>query len=396
MPAKPFSVYVPQAKIDRLKQKLEQVDLPDEIPGAGWSRGPPLSEMKRLIEAWRSFDWRVAEKNINEQPNFTTSVDVAGFGVLDVHFLHEENSDPKAIPLLFVHGWPGSFLEVLKLKEFLTRASTSEPRFHLVAPSLPNFGFSSGVTKPGFGLAQYAETCHKLMLSLGYTRYATQAGDWGYWITRAIGFRYPDHCVASHYNMVFAKAPRWTRQPLLALQHALSPYSQFERQGQERTRWFTTTSRGYNILQSTKPQTLGYALADSPVGLLAWLWEKLQEWSDDYPWTDQELLGFVSVYWFSTAGPAAPQRIYYEVSNEQNPRLTYDAMLEYLPRVKIGLTYNPKEIEIFPRTYGRTLGNVVYEVENEHGGHFYAHEHPELLVRDLRRMFGEDINAFDI
>lgn len=216
------------------------------------------------------------------------------------------------------------------------------------------------MNKPGFGLAQYAQTCHKLMLSLGYERYATQAGDWGYWITRAIGFRYPEHCVASHYNMIFAKAPTWTDHPLLALHHATTAYSESEKDSQKRTWWFTKTSRGYNLLQSTKPQTLGYALADSPIGLLAWLYEKLHDWTDNYPWSDQELLTFASVYWFSTAGPAAPQRIYYEVSHEQDPRFTYQAMAEYVPGVKIGLTYNPKELEIFPRVYGRTLGNVVF------------------------------------
>jgi pimeloyl-ACP methyl ester carboxylesterase len=394
MSVKPFNIYVPQAKLDHLKQKLELVDLPDEIAGAEWSQGPPLSEIKRLVEAWKGFDWRAAEKGINEQPNFATTISVEGFDPLNVHFIHEKSEKPNAIPLLFVHGWPGSFLEALKLKDLLSKAPPSDFQFHLVAPSLPNFGFTNGVTKPGFGLAQYAEICHELMMTLGYRRYVTQAGDWGFWITRAIGFRYPEHCIASHYNMVFAKAPSWTRHPLLALRHAISSYSTFEKQGLERSRWFAATSRAYNALQSTKPQTLGYALADSPVGLLAWLYEKLRDWSDDYPWSDQELLTFVSVYWFSTAGPAAAQRIYYAVSNEQDPRFTYDAMLEYIPRVKIGLTFNPKEIEIFPKVYGRTLGDVVYEIENEHGGHFYAHEHPEWLARDLHRMFGKDIHAF--
>jgi pimeloyl-ACP methyl ester carboxylesterase len=370
------------------------VDFPDEIVEAGWSQGPPLTDIKRLVEAWKAFDWRASEHNINEQPNFITSIEVDSYGPLNIHFIHERDESPDAIPLLFVHGWPGSFLEAIKLKELLAKASPSEPRFHLVAPSLPNFGFSDGVTKPGFGLAQYAKSCHKLMLSLGYTRYATQAGDWGYWITRAMGFTYPEHCFASHYNMVFAQAPSWTKQPLLALQHALSAYSESEQQGQNRRTWFHETSMAYNILQSTKPQTLGYSLADSPVGLLAWLYEKLNDWSDGYSWSDQELLTFVSVYWFSTAGPAAPQRIYYEVSKEQDPRYTYQAMLEYMPHVKIGLTYNPKEIDIFPKIYGHTLGKVVYEAENRHGGHFYAHEHPEWLARDLHQMFGKGINAF--
>jgi hypothetical protein len=132
------------------------------------------------------------------------------------------------------------------------------------------------------------------------------------------------------------------------------------------------------------------------VGLLSWLFEKLHDWSDDYPWTDHELLTFASVYWFSEAGPAAPQRIYYEVTHEGDPEFTYQGVVRYMLHVKIGLTYNPKELEIFPKTHGRTLGNVVYEAENKHGGHFYAHEHPEWLVRDLQKMFGKEINAFGL
>lgn len=396
MAAKPYNVNVPQAKIDRLKQKLELTDFPDELTDAGWSQGPPLSEVKRLVDAWKAFDWRAAEKKINAEPNFITSVDVTEFGTFDLHFIHEKNQNPNAIPLLFVHGWPGSFLEVLKLKEQLSKASSSEPQFHIVAPSLPNFGFSSGAKKPGFGLKQYAEALNKLMLSLGYDKYVTQAGDWGYWITRAIGHTFPSHCVASHYNMIFAAAPTWAKHPLLAMQHAVTPYSESERKGSERTKWFWDTSKGYNVLQSTKPQTLGYSLADSPVGLLAWLLEKLQEWSDNYNWPDEELLTFVSVYYFSTAGPAAAQRIYYEVSNEPEHRYTYQGVIEYNSHIKIGLTYNPKELEIFPKMYGRTLGNVVYEAENEVGGHFYAHEHPEWLARDLHSMFGREINAFGL
>ena len=130
--------------------------------------------------------------------------------------------------------------------------------------------------------------------------------------------------------------------------------------------------------------------------MLSWLYEKLNDWTDSYPWTDHELITFASVYWFSTAGPAAPQRIYYEVGHEPEPKLTYHAMTEWMPKVKIGITHNPKEIEIFPKIYARTLGNVVYEADNEHGGHFYAHEHPELLVRDLHEMFGKSINAFGL
>ena len=394
MSATPWKLKLPEEKVQRLKQKLELTDLPDELDDQGWDQGPPLSDIKRLVGAWKTFDFTAFENEVNEHPNFMTSINIEGFGDFDIHFVHERNDKADAIPLLFVHGWPGSFLEVLKIKKLLAESPASSPQFHLIAPSLPNFGFSSGVRKPKFGLAQYAEACHKLMVSLGYDKYATQAGDWGFWITRTVGFRYPEHCVASHYNMIMPKAPSWTSFPLLALQHAITPYSKAERDMQKRSAWFDSASRGYNQLQSTKPQTLGYSLADSPAGLLAWLYEKLHDWTDNYPWTDQELLTFASVYWFSTAGPAAPQRIYYEVWHEQNPDFTYQATKRWMPKVNIGLAYNPKELENFPRIFGKTLGNVVYDVQNEHGGHFYAHEHPELLVRDLHEMFGPKIKAF--
>lgn len=391
----PWKLEIPKEKIDKLKQKLELTDLPDEVESE-WGQGPPLSEIKRLVNSWKSFDYTNFQAEINAELNYKIPIHVEGFGDLNIHFIHEPHAKKDAIPLLFVHGWPGSFLEALKIKRLLAESPSSAPDFHFVALSLPNFGFSDGVKKPGFGLSQYAEVCNKLMLSLGYNKYATQAGDWGYWITRATGFKYPDHCLASHYNMPMAQAPRWSQNPLLALQHAITPLSQFELRGQERSEWFANNSRGYNYLQSTRPQTLGYSLADSPIGLLSWIYEKLHDWTDNYPWTDQELITFASVYYFSTAGPAAPQRIYYEVGHEKDQKYTYQAMFEWMPQVKLGLAFNPKELENSPKLHGRSLGNVVYEVENEHGGHFYAHEHPEWLVRDLHKMFGKDINAFGL
>ena len=154
--------------------------------------------------------------------------------------------------------------------------------------------------------------------------------------------------------------------------------------------------QGYNLEQSTKPQTLAYSLHDSPIGLLAWIYEKLHDWTDSYPWTDDEILTWVSIYYFSRAGPGAAHRIYYEVKHTPaNSACTYDALREYEPHVPIGLAYSPKDLYVAPSTWGRTLGKVVYEVRNERGGHFYAHECPELLVRDLKAMFGRDGGARD-
>lgn len=222
----------------------------------------------------------------------------------------------------------------------------------------------------------------------------TQGGDWGCMITRIMGLLYPDHVLASHVNMIRGGKPTWTSHPLLALQHALTPYNSRDRAGFARTAWFRNEGSGYRIQADTKPQTLGYALADSPVGLLAWIYEKLHDWTDAYPWTDDEILTWVSIYWFSTAGPAANLRIYYEaVKDTSLGRLRSQ---QYIPRVKLGLAHFPLELSVVPRTWGRTMGPVVYESVNESGGHFAAWEKPEVIASDLKRMFGKGGGAYGI
>lgn len=229
---------------------------------------------------------------------------------------------------------PGSFLEVTKLLPLLSGTRDGkDPAFHIVAPSLPNFGFSSGVKKRGFGPKQYAETCHKLMLALGYDQYVSQGGDWvrrksllrveifeliapqGSTITRVIGQLYPTHLRASHLNLVPSRPPSIT-SPVSYISflvcHFLGLYSPAEAAGLQRTQETQKTGMGYYALQITKPQTIGYALSDSPVGLLAWMYEKLHDWTDGYDWEPDEICAWVSLYWFSTAGPAASVRIYYE------------------------------------------------------------------------------------
>lgn len=213
-------------------------------------------------------------------------------------------------------------------------------------------------------------------------------------ITRIMGLLYPDHVRASHINMIRGGKPAWTSHPILALQHALTPYSSRDLSGFARTKWFETEGRGYNVTQSTKPQTIGYALADSPVGLLAWIYEKLHDWTDNYPWTDDEILTWVSIYWFSTAGPAASLRIYYEaIKDTKTGRLRTQ---QYIPTVKLGLSYFPKDISMVPRTWGRTMGPVVYENDSTSGGHFAALEKPEVIASDLRKMFGKGGGAFGV
>lgn len=390
-PIESFKINVPNSAIKRLKDKLELTTWPDEVDFSNdWNYGAPLADIKRLATYWKDgFDWRAHERKLNQLPQFTTTINVDGFGDLQVHFLHEKSPSSSSIPLLFCHGWPGSFLEVVKIMPFLTNPTgSSQPTFDVVAPSLPNFGFSQGVKKPGFTIQHYAEVCHKLMQKLGYQRYATQGGDWGYAVTRMMGLLYPQHCLASHLNFVRVNdRPSISSNPLLSIQDSLSSYTDAEKAGLARTKWFMEEGFGYNLEQSTKPSTLGFALADSPVALLAWIYEKLHDWTDAYPWTDDEVLEWVSVYQFSTAGPAASVRIYYE-NTHTNAEFTRK-INGYVPDVKLGLSYFPKDLVVPPRTWGRTLGPVVYERVHPDGGHFAAHERPEELVKDLREMFAQ-------
>ncbi|KAF1972976.1 alpha/beta-hydrolase [Bimuria novae-zelandiae CBS 107.79] len=373
-----YTIHVPDAQIEKLKRKLEDADYPDELDTEEqWRYGAPLTDVKRLAEYWRTgFDWRKAESKMNELPNYRKKVSVDGFGDLDVHFLWQKSEVEGAIPLLFCHGWPGSFLEVTKLLPLL-KGGDGKPTFHIVAPSLPNFGFSQRIAKPGFALEQYAQTCHRLMQDLGYAKYVTQGGDWGFYVTRIMGVLYPQHVLASHINMIRAHPPSFTLQPALALQHALTPYSPAE-----------TTA--YRQLQATKPQTLAYAFASSPLALLAWIYEKLHDWTDAYPWTDDEVLTWVSVYYFSTAGPNAHIRIYYEAGHNPTTLVpSRERASEWVDSVKLGLAHFPREITVVPRAWGKTLGPVVHESVNKRGGHFAAWERPDVISRDLQGMFGK-------
>ncbi|KAJ0115707.1 epoxide hydrolase [Diaporthe amygdali] len=387
---KPFKIAVPDAEIDKLKTKLSLATFPQDVDmSESWSYGTPLKDIKRLAAYWQNgFDWRAAESKLNEQlSQFTTTVFVDGFHDIDVHFVHQKSSRPDSIPLLFSHGWPGSFYEAVKLLPLLTNPSSpDQPSFHVVVPSLPNYGFSGKVTKPGFGPNQYAETCHKLMLQLGYDKYVTQGGDWGFIITRRMGIQYPEHVVASHLNFVrVIKPPELSQTPLQFVKHSVLPYSKSEREGLERTAWFRKHGFGYNLEQSTRPHTLGFGLADSPVALLAWIYEKLHDWTDSYVWTDDEILTWISIYAFSTAGPDSSVRIYYEATRQEAISSGYP----YHDKVPLGLSYFPKDLVVPPNTWGRTLGPVVFEKRHEDGGHFAAHERPEKLADDLRTMFGK-------
>ncbi|KAL0575927.1 hypothetical protein V5O48_006037 [Marasmius crinis-equi] len=209
--ASEFKISVSDDALNLLKQKLELTRLPDEIDGAGWDYGAPLSDIKRLIARWKDgYDWRKHEKALNEElPQFTRDIEVSdGHGVLNVHFVYKKSKAENAIPLLFVHGWPGSFIEVRKILPLLTAVEEGHPSFHVVALGLPGYGFSEGTKKKGFDLKKYAEVGHKLMLALGYNEYVTQGGDWGSMITHTMAGNYGGSNIkAWHTNMAAASPP---------------------------------------------------------------------------------------------------------------------------------------------------------------------------------------------
>ncbi|KAF7349223.1 hypothetical protein MSAN_01711700 [Mycena sanguinolenta] len=358
-----FKISVPHESLELLRKKLELTTFPDELQNSGWDYGVPLADVRRLVERWTSgYDWKKHESQLNsELPQFTRDIEVDGHGTLNIHYIHKKSDIAQAIPLLFVHGWPGSFLEARKLIPLLTKGNDDFPAFHVVVISIPGYGFSQAPTTRGFRLPQYAEVATKLMISLGYNEFVTQGGDWGFPITCTIAQMYGGkHSKAWHTNMTIGTAPK-SETPERSL-------SDTEKAGLDRSSWFQKVGMGYVHQQSTQPQTLGYSLADSPVGLLAWIYEKLVVWSDAYAWEDDEVLTWISIYWFSCSGPTASLRIYLEAD----------------------------DILVMPKSWIQDMGNIVFDEEHESGGHFAAYERPQELVSDLRKMFSKGGPAFGV
>ena len=311
---RPFRVEVPQAELDDLRERLERTRWPAEGPGEGWSRGVPVGYLRELAGYWRDgFDWPAQEARLNRLPQFTTTIDGQ-----PVHFLHVRSPEPDALPLLVTHGYPGSVVEFLEVAGPLTdpRSHGGDPAdaFHLVAPSLPGFGFSTPVDQPGWAMGRTGRAWVELMARLGYDRYGAQGGDIGAGVTGMLGSLDPDHVAGVHINT----------DPLAVAAVALPPGDQADqaavteahRASLARMRQFQADGLGYLQLQTTRPQTLAYALTDSPAGQLAWIAEKFQEWTDpaaELP-TDavdrDQLLANVSLYWFTRTGASAAQFLY--------------------------------------------------------------------------------------
>ncbi|OCH90462.1 alpha/beta-hydrolase [Obba rivulosa] len=281
----------------------------------------------------------------------------------------------------------GHFMEAKKLIPLLTSASQPEqpeqPSFHVVALSLPGYGFSEAPKKKGFAAAQFAEVGNKLMISLGYEEFVVQGGDWGHLVGKQMAYSYGNKSVKAWHTNIATGFPSFFSNPLTFLTALIKPWTPVERAGLERSQANRKYGWGYFEIQATRPQTLGYSLADSPVGLLAWIYEKLVTWTDQYPWEDDDVLAWVSIYWFSRAGPAASVRIYCEVS--------CSGFMENIPKL-----WSPVLLSFPSCEWARTIGNVVYASEHDHGGHFAAHEQPEDLAGDLRKMFAKGGPAYGV
>ncbi|KIL92414.1 hypothetical protein FAVG1_04825 [Fusarium avenaceum] len=387
---KPYKINVSSYRLDRLMQKLALTDFPDQENGLKddlWIRGPPVDEIKRLVEVWQTaYNWRDVENQLNQLPQFMAPIDIAGFEALDIHFVHKKSTKADAIPLLFLHGWPGSFYEVSRIIDPLVQGDDNTgPSFHVVAPSLVDFGFSSP-SKAGFGLEHHAEVYDKLMQDLGYHHYVIQGGDVGGLISRYMAKLFgPSRCLAHHTNTPLPSQPTEENHPELHAQILSTPLTEVEQKGLVRAAAFDKEGSGYYKIQSTKPTTIGYSLRDSPVGLLAWIYEKLHDWSDDYPWTDEEILTWVSIYYFSTPGPDASSKVYYAFEHSDPP--VFAAAGAYMD-VPLGISRFWNDLVLLPKPWNRTLGPIVHETEHERGGHFAAWEQPDAIVGDLRLMFG--------
>ena len=318
-------------------------------------------------------------------------IDVPDHGPQVLHFAHHPSSSSSAIPLLFVQGWPGSFLEARKIIAPLSAPSSpDEQAFHVIVPSIPGFGPGDAPKKSGFGPVKTAQAFKILMVDvLGYSKFVTQGGDWGAFITRSMATQYPQHVKAYHCNFIACGPPAWYKAPLTMGRLILNSYlyTKREKQGLENIQHYMKEGNGYLKQQSTRPQSLGFGLGDSPVGLLAWLVEKFHEWMDvaNYTMPDDEVLTFVMMHWMQGATPGL--RYYKAAYQEPSPANMKTAFATYLA-TPLGVSNFPREIAIPPIDWMRAIANVQFHKEHETGGHFPAVECPDALVADLREWFG--------
>jgi pimeloyl-ACP methyl ester carboxylesterase len=372
---RPFRIQVPEAELVDLRERLARTRWPEQVEGAGWDYGAELGAVQELAAYWRDhFDWRAQEARLNAIPQAITEIDGQ-----PIHFLHARSRHADAFPLVMTHGWPGSVVEFLKILPRLTdptaHGGRAEDAFHVVCPSLPGYAFSGPTRSRGWDVQRVAEAFIVLMERLGYARYGAQGGDWGAMVTTQLGRLDPAHCAGIHLNMV------------MALPQDGTPLSEAEKHRVEAARRFQQEETGYQQIQGTKPQTLGYGLMDSPAGLLAWIVEKFRSWSDcggdlERRFSKDELLANVAVYWF-TRTINSSTRLYYESMHSGRVGFVQGRV-----EVPTGCAIFPKELYRAPRRWAEAHYNITHWSEMPRGGHFAAWEEPELLAGDLRAFFG--------
>jgi pimeloyl-ACP methyl ester carboxylesterase len=356
----PFYVDIPQAHLDDLATRLDMARWPAQPDGTGWDYGIPLAYLKDLAHHWRhGYDWRVHEAQLNKFPQYTTEIDGQ-----PIHFLHVRSENADALPLLLTHGWPSSVVEFLGMVEPLARD------FHLVVPSLPGFGFSGPTRQTGWTVQRIAAAWAELMRRLGYTRYGVHGGDWGAVVSRELGRVRPDEVAGVHLTFLLTM-PSGDPAELAALTEA-------DRARLGRLRQFSVAGSGYRFIQATRPHTVAYGLNDSPIGLLAWIAEKFEEWTE-LPVDRDLLLTNVMLYWL-TGTAESSARIYKDAAASLGP----------VPpsRTPTGIALFPQEIGAPIRDLAERTDAIVHWSEFPQGGHFPALECPAVLADDIRAFFG--------
>ena len=370
---RPFEIAISDAVLADLKQRLSNTRWPEKETVSDWSQGIPLAYTQEVCDYWlNSYDWRTRERLLNAYPQFITELND-----LDIHFIHARSPHAEARPLLMTHGWPGSIVEFQKvigpLVDPVAHGGDAADAFHVVCPSLPGYGFSGKPKVSGWTIDKIAETWNQLMLRLDYEQYVAQGGDWGAAVTSAIGMQNLGNCQAIHVNMVIVEPDPATMEDLTALeQSALA--------GME---YYQDHDSGYSKQQSTRPQTVGYGLCDSPVGQMAWILEKYWAWMDcdghpENVLTKDELLDNIMLYWCN-ASAASSARLYWHSFND----LSRDEIV-----LATGCSVYPKEIFRASRRWAeRRFKNLIHWNELDKGGHFAAFEVPETFIKEVRDCF---------
>lgn len=369
----PFKAAVAQAALDDLQLRLAMVRWPEQETAAGWSQGVPLQRLQSLAAYWQhDYDWRRAEASLNALPQYKTSIDG-----LDIHFLHVRSKHANALPLLLTHGWPGSIFEFMKvigpLVDPTAHGGKPEDAFHLVIPSLPGYGFSGKPGATGWGLPRIARAWSVLMKRLGYGKWVAQGGDWGAGVATWLAKQHAPGLAAIHLNLPLLFPPPLDGAPDQQEQAAIAQLAAFD-----------GGKSGYAKLQGTRPQTIGYALADSPVAQAAWIYEKLALWSDsgndpESVLSRDEILDNITLYWLTGSG-ASSARLYAESFSTDFSTQKLD-----LP---VAVSLFPGELYRPPRKWGeRVYSRLYYWNEAARGGHFAAFEQPALFTAELRRAF---------